>query len=71
LDLGLTFMVHKFRVVIKYQIVETREFEFEHENPHLGTWDAFDFCEDVLGFDKGKVIDREVSRALPYTMEKA
>jgi len=58
-------MTHKYRVVIKYHIIETREFEFEHENPDLTIWDAFDFSEEVLGFDAGKVMDREVISADP------
>lgn len=54
-------MATKIRVA--YLIIETREFEVEQDLPHKSIGEVLDLCEFVFGFDKGKVVDREILRS--------
>jgi len=54
-------MATKIRVA--YLIIETREFEVEQDLSHKSMGEVLDIAEFDIGFDKGKVVDREILRS--------
>lgn len=54
-------MAH-YKVRVAYHIIETREFEFNKGLPYLSPEEILIICEEDIGFDKGKVVDREILR---------
>lgn len=60
------------KVRVSYLIVETREFEVS-EDINIKTPDELlEHCEFDIGFDKGKVVDREILRenlVFPYSFQ--
>lgn len=55
-------MNNTYKVRIAYHIVETREFEFQSDLPFLSPEEVMAICEEDIGFDKSKVVDREILR---------
>jgi len=53
---------YTYKVRIAYHIVETREFEFQSDLPFLSPEEVMTTCEEDIGFDKGKIVDREILR---------
>ena len=54
-------MAH-YKVRVAYHLIETREFEFHRDLSYLSPGEILDICEEDIGFDKGKVVDREILR---------
>lgn len=57
------------KIQIAYLMIETREFEL-HEfelQKDVSYSEVLDFCEYVIGFDKGRVVDREILRSHAVT----
>jgi hypothetical protein len=53
-------MATKIRVA--YLIIETREFEVKQDISNKNVGEVLEICEFDIGFDEGKVVDREVLR---------